>query len=188
MPYFQFGDTGSTLHIRTQGDPSSLTADVLREIAALDPQVAMISATTMTNAILERGLFMPRVLALFGGVFGAIALILAAIGLYGVASFMVGRRTQEIGIRMALGAQRRAVLRMILGNAISLAAGGLIVGVAGGFAVTPLVRSMLMGVSPWVPGKFCRVLAILASTTLVASWIPAHRAAQVDPTVALRYE
>jgi macrolide transport system ATP-binding/permease protein len=188
LPYFQDGDTGATLFIRTQGDPSSFTAEVRREIAALDPQVAMIAATTMASAISERGLFMPRVLAVFGGAFGAIALMLAVIGLYGVASFMVGRRTQELGIRMALGAQRNTVLRMILANGISLAAGGLVVGVAGGFAVTPLVRSMLMGVSPRDPLSFLGVALLLLSTTLVASWIPAHRAARVDPMVALRHE
>jgi predicted permease len=188
LPYLQFGDTTATLHVRTKGDPAALTAAVRGEIAAMDPQVATVFVTTMTRAISERGLFFPRTLAIFGGAFGGVALLLAVVGLYGVASFMVGRRTQEIGIRMALGAQRSAVLRMILANGVSLAMGGLLIGLAGGLALAPLVRSMLMGVSPRDPWSFVGVATLLLGTTLLASWLPAHRAACVDPMVALRHE
>jgi macrolide transport system ATP-binding/permease protein len=188
LPYLQEGDTSATLHIRAAGDPALLTAPVREAITSLDPDVSLISVTTMASAISERGLFMPRVLALFGGAFGGIALFLAVIGLYGVASFMVGRRTQEIGIRVALGAQRSAILRMILANGISLAMGGLAVGLLGGFVAAPLLQSLLMGISPRDPLSFAGVALLLLCTTLAASWIPAHRAARVDPLVALRYE
>jgi macrolide transport system ATP-binding/permease protein len=188
LPYFQEGDTRSTLHVRTNGDPSSFAAQVREELASVDPNVAAISVTTMTSAISQQGLFMPRLLAIFGAAFGAIALLLAVIGLYGVASFMVGRRTQEIGIRMALGAQRSTVLRMILVDGVSLAVGGLAVGLVGAFVLAPLVRSMLMGIRPWDPWSFFCVAVLLLSTTVIASWIPARQAARVDPMVALRHE
>ena len=120
--------------------------------------------------------------------FGIVALTLAFIGLYGVVSFMVGRRTQEIGIRMALGAQKSNVLGLILTNGISLAAIGLVLGLVGSFAVTPLLGSVLVGVSPRDPGTFVTIALVLIAATAVASWIPANRATHVDPMVALRYE
>lgn len=116
------------------------------------------------------------------------ALSLAVIGLYGVVSFMVGRRTQEIGIRMTLGAQRSAVLRMVLANGLTLAAVGLAVGLTLSLAATPLLRSLLIGVSPWDPTTFVAICAVLCAATVVASWVPASRATRVDPVVALRHE
>jgi ABC-type antimicrobial peptide transport system permease subunit len=113
---------------------------------------------------------------------------LAAIGLYGVVSFMVGRRTQEIGIRMMLGAQRSEVLRMVLVNGLTLAAVGLVIGVGVAVLATPLIRSILVGVSPWDPAIFLGVCLVLVTATAVASWIPASRATHVDPMVALRHE
>jgi predicted permease len=188
LAQFQYGDPAITLHLRTKGQPLSLAQRVRQEVAALDPQVATGTITTMMNAVSERALFFPKLLAILATAFGGIALFEAVIGLYGVASFLVGRRTQEIGIRMALGAQRGTVLRMILANGVSLAAGGLLIGLAGGLAATPLVRSMLMGVNPRDPLSFLGVALLLLCTALIASWIPAYRAARVDPMVALRHE
>lgn len=108
--------------------------------------------------------------------------------LWGVRIFMVGRRTQEIGIRMALGAQKSNVLGLILTNGISLAAIGLVLGLVGSFAMTPLLGSVLVGVSPRDPGTFVTIALVLIAATAVASWIPANRATHVDPMVALRYE
>jgi putative ABC transport system permease protein len=125
---------------------------------------------------------------MLGGAFGFVAMSLAAIGLYGVVSFMVGRRTQEIGIRMMLGAQRSEVLRMVLVNGLTLAAVGLVVGVGVAVLATPLIRSILVGVSPWDPAIFLGVCLVLVTATAVASWIPASRATHVDPMVALRHE
>ena len=142
----------------------------------------------MSSVISEHGLFLPRIVAILGGVFGVVALSLAVIGLYGVVSFMVGRRTQEIGIRMTLGAQRSAVLRMVLANGLTLAAVGLAVGLTASLAATPLLRSLLIGVSPWDPTTFVAICAALCAATVVASWVPASRATRVDPVVALRHE
>jgi ABC-type antimicrobial peptide transport system permease subunit len=142
----------------------------------------------MTNVISEQGLFLPRIVALLCGAFGVVALALAFIGLYGVVSFMAARRTQEIGIRMTLGAQRGTVLRMILANGLVLAGVGLIIGLLGAGMATPLMREMLVGVSPWDPGTYVAITAVLAAATLLASWIPANRATRVDPMTALRYE
>ena len=125
---------------------------------------------------------------MLGGAFGVLAMSLAAIGLYGVVSFMVGRRTQEIGIRMTLGAQRAEVLRMVLTNGLSLAAAGLVAGVAIAVLATPLLRSILVGVSPWDPWTFVAVSLVLIIATAVASYIPASRATHVDPMVVLRHE
>jgi putative ABC transport system permease protein len=113
---------------------------------------------------------------------------LAAIGLYGVVSFMVGRRSQEIGIRVTLGAQRSEVLRMVLTNGLTLSAGGLVVGVAMALSAMPLLRPILVGVSPWDPATFLAAAVVLIAATTVASWIPANRATRVDPMVALRHE
>lgn len=117
-----------------------------------------------------------------------IALLLAVVGLYGVVAFMVGRRTQEIGVRIALGAQRGKILRMVLLNGISLAALGLLIGTAGALLAAPLMDNLLMGVSPRDPKVFLAISAVLIAATAGASWIPARRATRVDPMEALRYE
>ena len=142
----------------------------------------------MNDLISQGGLFMPRIIAVLGGAFGFVAMSLAAVGLYGVVSFMVGRRTQEIGIRMTLGAQRGAVLRMVLANGLILASTGLIVGFAIALAAAPTVRSMLVGVSPYDPATFIAISAALLAATAVASYLPAARATRVDPILALRHE
>ncbi len=142
----------------------------------------------MADAFSSNGLFPFRIVAMLGGAFGLIALSLAIVGLYGVVSFVVGRRTQEIGIRMALGAQRSNVLRMILANGISLATVGVVIGMVVALAAAPLMRSLLNGVSPRDPLTFVAIALILLTATFVASWIPAHRATRVDPNVALRCE
>jgi putative ABC transport system permease protein len=157
-------------------------------MATLDAEIAPVSVLKMSDLISSRGLFLPRIVTMLGGAFGVLAMSLAAIGLYGVVSFMVGRRTQEIGIRMTLGAQRGEVLRTVLTNGLSLAAAGLIVGVAIAVLATPFLRSILVGVSPWDPWTFVAVSLVLIIATAVASYIPASRATQVDPMVALRHE
>jgi ABC-type antimicrobial peptide transport system permease subunit len=124
---------------------------------------------------------------MLGGAFGLIALSLAIVGLYGVVSFVVDRRTREIGIRMALGARRSNVLRMILANGISLAAVGVVSGVVA-LAAAHLIRGLLNAVSPRDPLTFVAIVLILLTTTFVATWIPARRATRVDPNVALRCE
>src|SRR5215469_1098633 len=188
LPYLQQGSSRATLELRTKGDPIALVSLVRQQIGAVDPKLTPLSVLTMADAFSSNGLFSYRIVAILGGAFGLIALSLAVIGLYGVVSFLVSRRTQEIGIRMALGAQRSSVLRMILLNGISLAAAGLVIGMVVALAAAPLMRSLLGGVSPRDPLTVVAISLIPLSATSVASWIPAQRATRVDPNAALRCE
>jgi len=188
LAFSQMARTNSTLYVRTQGDLGTMTTQVRAQLHNLDADVAPISVLSYRTIITDVGLFMPRAMAIVGGAFGVVALLLSVIGLYGVVSFLVGRRTQEIGVRIALGAQKGSILCMVLSNGITLALVGLAVGVIGSFLMTPLLNSLLLGVSPRDPGVFAVISVTLVVATLVASWIPANRAARVDPMVALRYE
>jgi predicted permease len=188
LPYLQQGGSRATLQLRTGGDPAALTSLVRQQISALDSELTPLSVLTMVDVFSNNGLFVFRIVAMLGGAFGLIALSLAVVGLYGVVSFLVGRRTQEIGIRMALGAQRSSVLRMVLINGISLATVGVVIGMVAALAAAPLMSSLLHGVSPRDPLTFATVALILLTAALVASWIPAHRATRVDPNAALRCE
>ena len=188
MTYAQMGRPSATLHVRTQGDPAALTPQIREQLRQLDPEIAPMSVLTLESAVWSQGLFIPRISAILGGAFGVIALTLAVIGLYGVVAFMVGRRTQEIGVRMALGAEKGAILRMVLANGISLAAVGLALGTVGAFVLTPVMGDVLVGVNPRDPVVFVGIVIVLVTATLGASWIPARRATQVDPMEALRYE
>jgi predicted permease len=188
LPYLQQGSSRATLQLRTKDNPTALVSLVRQQITALDPNVTPLSVLTMADAFSSNGLFLFRIVAMLGGAFGLIALSLAIVGLYGVVSFVVDRRTQEIGIRMALGAQRGDVLRIILTNGISLAMAGVVIGTVVTLAAAPLMRSLLNGVSPRDPLTFVVTSLILLIATSVASWIPAHRATCVDPNVALRCE
>jgi predicted permease len=188
LPYLQQGGSRVTLQLRTNGEPTGITSLVRQEIGALDSDVTPLSVFTMREAFSSNGLFSSRIFAILSGAFGLIALSLAVVGLYGVVSFLVGCRTQEIGIRMALGAQRSSVLRMILVNGISLATLGVVIGMIAALAAAPLMSSMLNGVSPRDPQTFVSIGLILLTATFVASWIPAQRATRVDPNLALRCE
>jgi len=129
-----------------------------------------------------------RFLLLLVGLFSAAALVLAAVGIYGVVAFSVMRRTQEIGIRMALGAQRRDVLRLVVGEGARLALSGVTIGIAASLVITRLLSSLLFGVSATDPVTFAGVAALLALVALLASYIPARRAMRLDPNRALHYE
>jgi predicted permease len=188
LPNLQQGSSRATIQLRTKGDPTALVSLVREQISAVDAEVAPVSVLTMSDAFSSNGLFLFRMVAMLGGAFGLIALSLAIVGLYGVVSFVVGRRTQEIGIRMALGAQRSNVLRMILGDGISLAITGVVIGMVGALVAAPLMRGLLNGVNPRDPLTFVAIGLILLAATSVASWIPARRATRVDPNVALRCE
>ncbi|MGA7314507.1 MAG: FtsX-like permease family protein [Silvibacterium sp.] len=129
-----------------------------------------------------------RFLLLLVGLFAAAALVLAAVGLYGVVAFFVTHRTQEIGIRMAIGAQRSDVLRLVLGEGTRLAAFGVVIGIVVSFAITRLLSSLLFGISATDPFTFAGVAVLLSLVALAAAYIPARRAMRVDPVTALRYE
>jgi putative ABC transport system permease protein len=154
---------------------------------SLDHSVAVSNVVSMENVITDT-LWQQRFNLQLTGLFAALALILAAIGLYGVMSYSVAQRTHEVGLRMALGAQRGDVIRMVVRQGMVLAVIGVAVGLAGAFAVTRLLSSLLFGVTPTDPITFAAVALGLLSVALVACYFPARRATKVDPLIALRYE
>jgi predicted permease len=178
---------GTTILVKTSMDPRVLESSVRQQIAALDPNMAVFNAETMQEHV-DKSLLIPRISALLLGIFGAIGLTLAAIGLYGVMSYSVRRRTREIGIRMALGAKRPTVLRMILRQGLILTAIGLAIGLAIALALGRFTASVLYGTSGTDLLTFVVVSVVLVATAAVAVLVPALRAAHVEPTTALRYE
>jgi predicted permease len=187
QPLTQRHESGMVLLVRTSGDPANYVTAVRREVHALEPNLPLTNARTMME-LLGLSLYPARMGAVLLGGFGLLALLLASVGLYGVMSYSVSRRTREIGIRMALGAQRRDVLRLMLREAMTLVAIGIVLGLVVAFAVTRLLVGFLYGVSPTDPLAFIGIAILLAAVAVVASLIPARRAAQVDPMVAFRYE
>ena len=176
-----------TLVVRTNGNPASLTSTVENAAWALDKNVTISQVQTMEQAVAD-ATAQPRFYLLLLGTFAAIALILAAVGIYGVMSFSVSRRTHEIGVRMALGAEKSHVLKLVTGQGMILALAGTAVGLAGALLLTRLMASLLYGVRPSDPLTFAIVPVVLIGVALLASYIPARRAMKVDPMVALRCE
>jgi putative ABC transport system permease protein len=186
LPNGQFNDSDVLLVVRTSNNPASLAAVVRREIAAVDPQVP-VSVATM-DEIVSASVANQRLSVFLFGLFAAIATLLAAVGIYGVISHGVLQRTHEIGIRMALGAEQRVVLRLIIGEGMTPALLGVALGLVAASGLTHLLTSLLYGVQPADPETFVMASALLALIAFAACYIPAHRAAKVDPMVALRYE
>ena len=170
---------------RTTGDPLSVAGAVRNEIRQMDASLPVASVRSM-NDVVAAALATPRLTGFLLGVFGAIALALAAVGIYGVLAYLVSQRTQEIGIRLAIGADRSQVLGMVLRQGLSLAAVGIVVGLIGAFALTRLMQSLLYEVRPNDPTTFVAVAAALLLIALVASFLPAWRATRVSPMIALR--
>ena len=187
IPYTQAAYRGMMLMVRTSGEPAALAAAMRREVAAVDPQLPLFEQKTM-EAMFRFSMWEQRLYGAMFGSFAAVALLLAAVGLYGVMAYMVTLRTHEIGIRMALGAQRRDMLRMVVRRGITLAALGVSIGLVGSFAVTGVLRGFLYGVSATDPLSFIGIPLVLSLVAFLASWIPARRATRVDPMLALRYE
>lgn len=176
-----------TLCVRTTGDPYALNASIRRLVGSLDEAVSVVESRTMEDN-LDRTLTQERFVALLGGFFGVVALVLAAIGLYGVMAQAVSRRTREIGIRMALGAEQRRVLWLVLQDALVMVVVGAVIGVPAALALTRYTESLLYGVKAQDPVTIALAAILLAAVTALASFLPARRATQVDPMVALRYE
>jgi predicted permease len=187
VPLAQNHETGMTLHVRTSGNPVSLAGSVRREVQALDPNLAVTSIQSLSDVV-AASLFAARMGAVLLAIFGFLALLLAAIGLYGVMSYAVSRRTREIGIRMALGARKGNVLRLVLREGLTLVSAGVATGLIVAAAATRLLASFLYGVSPLDATTFAAIPLMLALVALLASYLPARRAARVDPIIALRYE
>jgi putative ABC transport system permease protein len=173
--------------LRTSGDPARAAAALRREVAALDGRVAVGQVRTMAEVVAD-SVASPRLSMVLLAIFAALGIVLAAIGLYGVVSYSVASRSQEIGIRMAMGARPRDVIRMILRQGMAMTAGGLALGLVGAFAATRLLRSMLVGVSSTDPAVFAAVPLLLLAVSLAATWLPGRRATRVDPMVSLRQE
>ena len=176
-----------TLAIRTRDASSGLVEEVKRQIWSLDSQIPVGDVHTM-DELMAVSLAQQRFNMLLLGLFAALALILAAVGIYGAMAYAVNQRTHEIGIRTALGAQRRDVLRLVMRDGTKIALFGIASGIAGALALTRLMASLLFEVKPTDPATFAGVAILLALVTLAACYIPARRAMRVDPMVALRYE
>jgi putative ABC transport system permease protein len=187
-PYAQLGSMPSLrIAVRGQADPASLTAEVRSAVWGLDRQLALGSVRTM-DQVISRSTESRRFNLSLLSSFAALALILAAIGIYAVLAYSVTKRTHEIGVRMALGARGGDVLRLVLGQGLRVTAIGIVFGVAGALGLTRFLRSLLYEVQSTDPPTFVAVLLLLVVVSVAASYLPARRAARVDPMVALRYE
>jgi ABC-type antimicrobial peptide transport system permease subunit len=164
-----------------------MIAGVRKEVQALDPMLPVFDVTTLTDHM-RLSLFPARVAAAVLGVFGIVALLLSAIGIYGITSYAVAQRTREIGIRMALGAQLGDVLKLVLTHGVKLTLLGVAIGLLGAFLVTRAITSVLYGVSATDPLTFSLVSLVLVVVALLACYVPARKATKVNPLVALRYE
>jgi macrolide transport system ATP-binding/permease protein len=187
LPLAQNHETGMVLYVRAAVPPASIVPSVRREIQVLEPNLPVPDIQTMTDTI-NLSLYPARMGAWLLGLFGGLALLLAAVGIYGVLSFSVARRTREMGIRLALGADARAVFRLVVRDGLLLAAIGIALGLAAGLAGGRWLASFLYGVSPSDAATFGVTIAILMAVALAACVVPARRAMRVEPIVALRYE
>lgn len=185
--FHQASNLSLALVARTSVDPSSLSKALQREVQAVDPELPVFSIKPMEEMMASAMAQRQFSMMLFG-VFAALALLLAAVGIYGVMAYTVAQRTHEVGIRIALGARTADVLKMVVGQATRLALIGVALGLTLAFALTRLMSSLLFGVSATDPLTFAALSVLLTGVALLASYIPARRATKVDPMIALRYE
>ncbi len=185
--YEQSFERGLVLQVRTAGRPMALVPGIRRAFAAASPDLPLLDVRTLAEHS-SATTFAQRLGAWMLSGFGLLALLLSAIGIYGVMAYSVSRRTREIGVRMALGAERRAVVRLVLKRSLGMVAAGLAIGAVAAAGAGLVLRSLLIGVRPWDPPTFVAIVVLLTAVALLASWLPARRAARVDPLVALRYE
>jgi putative ABC transport system permease protein len=187
FPAAQFPRSLSWVVVKTERDPMSLVSAVRNEIRTLDRGLPISSVGTMDD-VLSTARSRPRFLTLLLAMFSSLSLILAALGIYGVISYAVAQRTNEIGIRMALGARSGDVVRLIGSKGLKLAIAGTVLGSVGAFALTRFLSGLLFGVSSMDAWTFVAMAAVLIAVTMAACYVPARRASRVDPLIALRYE
>lgn len=189
FPYTQDPEQDFSLVVRTTQDPLSLTSAVRREIRTLDPTLPIFAVTSMSQMIEDTpSTFMRRYSAMLIGVFAGVAMLLAAIGLYGVISYSVAQRTVELGVRIALGAQRRDIFRLVMGDGLTVTVVGIVIGLGGSIVLTRFLSTLLFQVRPNDPVIMGIVAAVMISVAMAATYFPTRRAANVDPLVALRAE
>jgi predicted permease len=187
IPLFQDYSAAISIEVRAAGDPLLFVSPVERAVRSLDADVPLFDLTTLDSRILLNTMT-ERMSGAFVGGFGILAMVLAAVGIYGLLAYVTRQRTHEIGIRMALGADPREVLRLILGQGLKLVSFGLAIGLLASFLLTRALSSQLFGVTPADPPTYLAVVILLLGVALVACYLPARRAMKVDPLVALRYE
>ena len=187
IPFDQYMGRSAQIVARTTGDPMAVVPALRAEVARIDPSLPIGTIETMESRMAE-SLMLPSLYMRLFAIFAAAALALAAIGTYGVIAFAVVQRTREIGIRMALGADRSEVVRLVVGYGGRLAAIGIVIGVVAALAMSRVLRSLLFGVSATDPATFAGVALLLALVAVLASWLPARRAARIEPTIAMHAE
>lgn len=185
--FLSLEDRGSAMVVRTNGPPLAAVSAIRQALEQLDGELVVSDVEPM-DSIIAHSLATRRFAMILLGVFAGIALLLACVGIYGVVSYLVGQRTHEIGIRTALGAQREDVLRLVLGEGARMALLGVGIGLAAALGLTRLMSGMLFGVSAHDPLTFAAVCGLLVLVALLATYVPARRAARIDPVIALRQE
>jgi predicted permease len=181
------GFTNLTLHVKTTSEPNAVGEQLRAQLKALDPHLPLYNIKTLATEI-DESLIQERLVTWLSAAFGSLAMLLTALGLYGVLTFSVARRTREIGIRIALGAQRRDVFRLVIIRGVILVGVGVGIGVAASFAMSKFLSALLFGVAPNNAATLAAVSTGLIVVALFACYLPARRATKVDPLVALRYE
>ncbi|MGH9623359.1 MAG: FtsX-like permease family protein [Bryobacteraceae bacterium] len=187
LPVYQEPEGAATFEVRTAIDPHSAIRSILQTVKSVDSRLPVSDIKTLNQQI-DQSLIQERLVASLATLFGILALLLAAVGLYGLMTYAVNRRTGEIGIRMALGAVRGQIAGMILGETLRLVAIGLLIGIPAGIAASRLITSELYGVKPDDLLTIAIPAAVMAAIALLAAWLPARRASRVDPMAALRHE
>jgi putative ABC transport system permease protein len=186
-PYAQFSPPTMRVVVRAAANPESLSAALRDVVSSVDKDEALSTVRSMDD-VLNASVAQPRFSSQLLGLFAALALLLAAIGLYGLMAYSVSQRMSELGIRVALGASRQDILRLVLGHGSLLVVAGIGMGLLASVAAGRLISSLLFAVSPTDPKIFLAVATLLIAVAFIASYIPARRAMRVDPLVALRYE
>jgi predicted permease len=185
LPFRQNYADGLVLYLRTSGDPARAIGTVQREVRAMDAQVPLENAASV-DEVIDQSLWMVKIAAGLLAVFGALAIALASVGLYGLVAYSVNERRRELGVRMALGADRRAVLGLVLRDGMTLVLIGVAIGVGLSLVVSRGLGSLLVGTTPTDPVSFAAAAFLLITVAFIGTYLPAHRASRFDPLVALR--